>query len=168
MTEGQPVSSSPNPTAPVPYIRRSREYYEAQGFERAYRYAHFESVPFAALPKPLEDCTLGLITTASTYPRAPLEPRRVNSAPTTPPPVRLYTDDLSWDKETTHTDDVNTFCPVEHLQALVTEGVVGALTARFHCAPTEYSQRTTLQKDAPELHRRLVEDGADIALLVPL
>jgi len=162
------VSRNPNSTDPVPYIRRSREYYEAQGFEKAYQYAHFESAPFAALPKPLGECVLGLVTTASTYPRAPLEPRRVDSGPTSPPPTRLYTGDLSWDKKATHTDDVNTFCPVEHLQALAAEGVVGALAARFHCAPTEYSHRTTLEKDAPELHRRLLEDGADIALLVPL
>jgi len=161
-------AGGPNSTDPVPYMRRSREYYEAQGFERAYRYARFESVPFAALPKPLGRCTLGLITTASTYPRAPLEPRKVDSAPTSPPPARLYTGDLSWDKEATHTDDVNSFCPIEHLEALASEGVIGALASRFHCAPTEYSQRTTLEKDAPELHRRLREDGADIALLVPL
>lgn len=153
---------------PVPYMRRSREYYEAQGFEQVYRYAHFESTPFRELPKPLDQCTLGLVTTASTYPRAPLEPRRVDSGPTRPPPVKLYTDDLSWDKQATHTDDVNTFCPVEHLEALVAERIVGALAPRFHCAPTEYSQRTTLEKDAPELHRRLLEDEADIALLVPL
>jgi len=153
---------------PVPYMRRSREYYEAQGFDQHYRYAHFDTVPFTALPKPLSECTLGLITTASTYARAPLEPRKVDSGPTSPPPEKLYTSDLSWDKQSTHTDDVNTFCPVEHLQALVSEGVVGALTARFHCAPTEYSHRMTLEKDAPELHRRLLEDGADIALLVPL
>lgn len=168
MTANSSTGSSPNATDPVPYIRRSREYYEAQGFERAYRYTHFESAPFAALPKPLEKCTLGLVTTASTYPRAPLEPRRVDSGPTTPPPAKLYTADLSWDKEATHTDDVNTFCPIEHLQSLAVEGRIGALATRFHCAPTDYSQRTTLEKDAPELYRRLLEDGADIALLVPL
>ncbi|MGE0625680.1 MAG: hypothetical protein AB7I04_13035 [Pseudomonadales bacterium] len=153
---------------PVPYIRRSREYYEAQGFEQHYRYAHFETAPFTDLPKPLRECTLGLVTTASTYPRAPLEPRKVDSGPVDPPPETLYTADLSWDKQSTHTDDVNTFCPIEHLQELVARDVIGALTPRFHCAPTEYSQRTTLDKDAPELHRRLLEDGADIALLVPL
>jgi len=157
-----------DPIEPVPYMRRSREYYEAQGFERAYQYAHHETAPFTRLPKPLSDCTLGLVTTASTYSRAPLEPRKVDSGPTSPPPEKLYTADLSWDKQTTHTDDVNTFCPVVHLQALVQEGVIGALADRFHCAPTEYSQRATLEKDAPELHRRLLEDGADIALLVPL
>lgn len=153
---------------PVPYIRRSREYYEAQGFEQAYRYAQHTDAPFTALPKPLNECTLGLVTTAATYARASLEPRKIDSGSTLAPPERLYTDDLSWDKQATHTDDLNTFCPIEHLQALAAEGVIGALAPRFHCAATEYSQRTTLEQDAPEIHRRLLEDGADVALLVPL
>ncbi len=162
------MSTREKPAEPVSYIRRSREYYEAQGFERAYRYAHHAAAPFARLPKPLSECTLGLITTASTYPRASLEPRRVDSGPVTPPPERLFADDLSWDKRATHLDDINTYCPIEHLQALIAEGSIGALAPRFHCAPTEYSQSTTSEQDAPELHRRLVEDQADVALLVPL
>jgi hypothetical protein len=162
------MACNPDSTEPVAYMRRSREYYEAQGFETAYRYAHFESIPFKEPAKPLEDSVLGLVTTASIYRRASLEPRKVDSGVTRPPPARLYTDDLSWDKQATHTDDLNTFCPIEHLEALAADGVIGALAPRFHCAPTEYSRRTTLEKDAPELYRRLREDDADIALLVPL
>ena len=162
------MSTSRNPAEPVPYIRRSREYYEAQGFEHAYHYAHYEVAPFTELPKPLKECNVGLVTTASTYPRASLEPRKIDSGSTTPPPAKLYADDLSWDKQATHTDDLNTFCPIEHLQALAAEGVIGALAPHFHCAATEYSQRTTLEEDAPELHRRLLVDEVDIALLIPL
>ncbi len=54
------------------------------------------------------------------------------------------------------------------LRTLEQEGVLGRLAERFHCAPTEYSQRTTEQEDAPEILRRLRQDGADAALLVPL
>jgi len=54
----QPMSSKPDAAEPVPYIRRSHDYYEAQGFERRYRYAHFETAPFARLPKPLSESTL--------------------------------------------------------------------------------------------------------------
>ena len=153
---------------PVAYMARTRAYYEAQGFERPYLYAHHDEAPFAALPKPLAECTVGLVTTASVYPRQPLEPRRVESAPVDPAPSRLYTSDLSWDKGATHTDDVESFCPIAALSALAREGVIGALTPRFHCAPTEYSQRATREHDAPEILRRLEEDGCDVALLVPL
>ena len=154
--------------APVAYMDRTRAFYEAQGFERSYRWAHHEGAPWAALPKPLSRCTLGLVTTASRYPREELEPRKVDSGDMADPPARLFTDDLSWDKEATHTDDVNSFCPFAPLQALVDAGRLGALAPRFHCVPTEYSQRATIDHDAPEILRRLREDGADIALLVPL
>jgi hypothetical protein len=153
---------------PVPYMERSHLYYEAQGFEHAYQYAHFDNTPFTTPPKPLSDCTVGLVTTAATYPRASLEPRKIDSGNTQPPPTKLFADDLSWDKEATHLDDINSFLPVQHLQALVAQNILGAVAPRFHCAATEYSQRTTLEKDAPEILLRLREDKADVALLVPL
>lgn len=161
-------ASASDTAGAVPYMRRTHEYYEAQGFDRRYRYAHHDDAPFTPLPKPLAECTVSLITTASTYHRAPLEPRSVNSGDAFAPPERLFTDDLSWDKQATHTDDRESFCPVGHLQDLARAGVIGALGQRFHCAPTEYSQRMTIDKDAPELLGRVREDGADIALLVPL
>ena len=165
MSEANHSSAHPQP---VPYMERSRLYYEAQGFAHAYQYAHFADTPFTPLAKPLAECTLGLVTTASTYPRASLEPRKIDSGVTQPPPTQLYADDLSWDKEATHLEDINTFLPVKHLQELVDQGVIGNLAPRFHCAATEYSQSTTLNKDAPEILKRLREDQADIALLVPL
>ncbi len=152
---------------PVPYIDRSHNYYRAQGFSDVYRYAKHDSAPFAALSTPLADCTLGVVTTASTYPRASLEPRKVDSG-RLEEGVTLYADDLSWDKAATHLDDLNSFFPVASLRELVAEGVIGALTEHFQCLPTEYSHKATLEHDAPEIHRRLVADGADIALLVPL
>ena len=45
---------------------------------------------------------------------------------------------------------------------------IGSVAARCHGVPTEYSQRRTIERDAPEVLRRLREDGADIAMLVPL
>lgn len=162
------MSTSEKPAEPVPYMRRSRAYYEAQGFERAYRYAHHDAAPFAPLPRPLSECTVGLVTTASTYPRASLEPRRVVSSPTRRAPDKLFADDLSWDKQATHLDDLNSYFPIDHLQTEAAAGFIGTLAQRFHCAPTEYSQRATSEKDAPELHRRLLQDEADVALLIPL
>ena len=53
--------------SPVPYMDRSRRYYEVQGFDKPYVWAHFEEVPFTPLAKPLADSTLALLTTASLY-----------------------------------------------------------------------------------------------------
>ncbi len=153
---------------PVAYMERTRRYYAAQGFDEAYAWAHFDDAPFAPLAKPLADCTLALVTTAARYDREESDPRYVDSGALTPPPKRLYADDLSWDKNATHLDDRGSYLPIEALRELVAEGRLGALAPRFHCAPTEYSQRRTRQADAPEVLKRCREDGADIALLVPL
>ena len=153
---------------PVPYMARSHAYYAAQGFDQAYRYAHHEDAPFAPLLKPLAECTVGVITTASTHYRASLEPREVNSGDVDPGPQRLYADDLSWDKEATHLEDLHSYFPLALLNIHVAKGTIGGVAPRFHCAPTEYSHRSTIEHDAPEIHMRLVEDGADVALLVPL
>lgn len=153
---------------PVPYMERSRLYYEAQGFERPYVWANFEDVPFAPLSKPLAESTLALITTASLYDRAASDPRAVASGATAEPPRRLFANDLSWDKKATHLDDLNSYFPIDHVRELVARGRIGRLAERFHCVPTEYSHRRTMASDAPEILKRCRHDSADVALLVPL
>jgi D-proline reductase (dithiol) PrdB len=164
------ISTMTNQSAPqcVPYMERSRLYYEAQGFDTPYVWAHFDEVPFAPLAKPLSECTLALFTTSSLYDRTPEDPREVLSGDTADPPQRLYANDLAWDKRATHLNDLNSYFPIDHLQALLAEGRIGQLAKRFHCVPTEYSQRRTMTIDAPELLKRCREDEVDVALLVPL
>ena len=160
--------SSPMSGHPVPYMARTRRYYEAQGFERSYVWAHFETVPFTPLAKPLAESTLAVVSTSALYDREATDPRYVASASMREPPQRLYANDLAWAKNATHMDDRGSYLPLAPLTAMVNEGRLGALSERFHCAPTEYSQRRTQEGDAPEILQRLREDGADIALLVPL
>jgi hypothetical protein len=158
----------------VSYIDRTREYYRAQGYDRPYRWARFREVPFARLAKPLAECRATLVTTASPFLGQQARDgvlrggKQVWSGPTSEPPERLYTDDLSWDKEATHTDDVESFLPLRQLAAYAEAGRIGSVAARFHGVPTDYSQRRTREQDAPELLRRCREDGVDVALLVPL
>lgn len=156
------------PAAPVPYMERTRLYYEAQGFERAYVWAAFEEVPFAPLRKSLSESTVTLLTTSSLYDRKPTDAREVASGRLAKPPERLFGNDLSWHKQATHLEDLNSFFPVDHLSDLVATGRLGRLAERFHCLPTSYSHRETTEVDAPEVLRRLREDEVDLALLVPL
>ena len=149
-------------------MERTRRYYEAQGFAKPYAWARFEDVPFAPLPKPLAGATLALVTTGALYDRQESEPRFVASASTAHPPERLFAGDLAWHRQATHMEDRSAYLPIEALEDLVAEGRLGGLAQRFHCAPTEYSQRRTCEFDAPELLKRCRQDGADIALLVPL
>jgi D-proline reductase (dithiol) PrdB len=158
----------------VSYIDRTREFYLAQDYTNPYQWAHFDDAPFARLSRPLSECRVTLITTASpvreesTSEGGLVMSKQVSSGPTDSPPARLFTDDLAWDKEATHTDDLDSFFPIHRLQELVDAGRIGGLAARFHGVPTEYSQRRTIERDAPEILRRCREDGVEAALLVPL
>jgi hypothetical protein len=156
------------------YIDRTREYYQAQGYENAYVWARHTDAPFAPLAKPLAESRLALITTASPWREdAPVDGvlrggKQVWSGSTATPPERLYTDDLAWDKQATHTRDVESFLPIRRLRELAEAGRIGSLAPRFHGVPTDYSQRRTIEQDAPEILARCREDAVDVALLVPL
>ncbi len=166
--------------APVPYMARTQAYYAAQGYPKSYAWAQHDEVPFSLPSRRLTESRLTLVTTAS-----PIAERRAGdgvsaSAETLlvkkalfhgqvdEPPTALFTGDLSWDKETTHTEDLGSYFPLELLKQLVREGVIGSLTPSYHCVPTEYSQRQTVAEDAPAIRDKALAEGADIALLVPL
>ena len=73
--------------------------------------------------------------------------KEVWSGETAVTPERLYTDDLAWDKQTTHTDDVDSFLPLTHVRAAAVAGRIGSVTSRYHGVPTDYSQRSSSRSD---------------------
>ena len=155
------------------YIDRSREYYSAQGYSKPYAWAHHDDVPFTSLRKPLSECRVGLVTTAS---RTPVEgaigvgsfKRELYAAPVDPPPTRLFTSDLFWDKEATHTDDVDSFMPINRLAEYAAAGRIGSVSPRFYGVPTDYSQGRTTERSAPQILEWCREDGLDAVLLTAL
>jgi Glycine/sarcosine/betaine reductase selenoprotein B (GRDB) len=155
---------------PVPYMERTRLYYRALGYDNDYVWARHEDVPFARPSKPLRAMKIALITTAGPPDLSNRDARNrkhVWSGNVMDPPATFDTD-LAWDKESTHTDDRETFLPITAMQRLVGEGVVGALAPRFHGVPTDYSQPKTNEQDAPDILRRLREDEVDAAILTAL
>ena len=157
----------------VSYIDRSREYYAAHGYEKPYSWACHDSVPFASQKKPLAQSRIGLITTAShidllASDEAFAKGRAPYAAPADPPPERLYTEHLFWDRDATHTDDVESFLPLKRLAEFAGAGRIGSVSKRFYGVPTEYSQGRTRTKDAPQVLEWLQEDGVDAALLSAL
>ena len=154
----------------VSYIDKSREYYLARGYGNPYRWAHFADGPFTPLARPLAQGVVTLITTAHEIPSdgEAQAADTVYSAPSDDPPARLSTEGRFWDRQATHTDDLDSYFPVHRLQELARAGRIGSLASRLHGVPTEYSQRLTCERDAPELLRRCREDHADAAILVPL
>jgi hypothetical protein len=155
---------------PVPYMERTRRFYRALGYDNDYVWAHFDEVPFARLAKPLTETRIGLVTTAGPPDLSNRDTKRrkqVWSGAVAAPPATFDTD-LAWDKEATHTDDRETFLPIEAARALVAVGRIRGLAARFHGAPTDYSHSKTLEHDAPQILAGLREDGADAAVLTAL
>ena len=162
---------------PIPYRQRTRAYYQALGFA-PYRWAHYTDVPFTSLTRPLAQARVALITTAAPYQpgvgdqgpgaryNAAAKFYKVYSDSTeTIPDLRIS--HVGYDRTHTTAEDPRTWLPLTRLQEAVKAGRIGALTPRFHGAPTNRSQRITLETDAPELLRRCREDGADVAVLVP-
>jgi hypothetical protein len=163
---------------PIPYMQRTRDYYLKLGYANPYRWAHFDEVPFAPLTKPLAEARLALITTAAPYQpgvgdqgpgaayNAAAKFYEVYSDSTAAMPD-LRISHVGYDRKHTTGEDPNAFFPLVQLQEAVKAGRLGAVTPRFHGAPTNRSHRVTLETDAPELLRRCREDGADVALLAP-
>jgi D-proline reductase (dithiol) PrdB len=169
---------APDLDAPIPYMQRTRDYYLALGYGNPYRWAHYVEVPFAPLGKPLAECRLGLVTTASRY-----QPGKGDQGPGAPYNAaakfyQVYSGDtaaihdlrishVAYDRDHTTAADCNTWFPLPALRRAVTAGRINELTKRFHGLPTNRSQRTTLDQDCPELLTRVREDAADAVILVP-
>jgi glycine/sarcosine/betaine reductase selenoprotein B len=172
------MTFAPDHDVPIPYMERTRAYYLRLGYDNAYRWAHFAEVPFTPLSRPLAQARLALITTA-----APYQPGVGDQGPgakynaaakfydvyseSTDSVPDLRISHVGYDRTHTTAEDPNTWVPLARLHAVVKAGRLGGLTPRFHGAPTNRSQRVTLEKDAPELLRRCREDATDAALLVP-
>jgi hypothetical protein len=157
----------------VSYIDKSRTYYQAQGYEQPYTWACHESVPFTLPAKPLSQCRVGLATTASWVDMGEsveslMKERDCYAVPCDPAPERLFTDHLFWDKEATHTDDVESFLPLKRLSEYARQGRIGSVSPRFYGVPTDYSQGRTIKKHAPRILEWAREDGVDAIVLSAL
>lgn len=157
----------------VSYIDKSRECYAAHGYTRPYLWASHAEAPFTALAKPLCESRVGLVTTVY-FPRG-VEPDGIPPSPPKMPYAAgiehaarcTYNADLAWAKDETHTDDLDTYLPVNRVEAAVGSGRLGSQSPRFYGVPTDYSQRRT-REDATDIARWMTEDQVDVALLVPL
>jgi hypothetical protein len=152
----------------VAYMERSRLFYEAQGYDKPYVWAHYDEVPFSPLRKPLQECVATIVTTGMPDDSFTRELRSLQKGEMKQIPTSLYTDELAWDMDATHTDDLDSYFPIRRLTELVREGRLGRLAEHYYCVPTSYSKRQTRECDAPEILNSCIEESVDIALLVGL
>jgi D-proline reductase (dithiol) PrdB len=163
---------------PIPYMARTREYYQAIGYTVPYRWAHYVEAPFQPLRQPLNRSSVAIITTA-----APFDPAKGDQGPGAKynGGAKFYsvydgdsskTHDLrishiAYDRVHTFADDSGTWFPLPQLQRLAREGRIGEVAPRFFGAPTNRSHRVTIETDAPEILARCQADQVDAAVLVP-
>ena len=67
MTDDADLGFAPAHDAPIPYLQRTRTYYQALGYGTPYAWAHYADVPFTPLTAPLARARIALITTAAPY-----------------------------------------------------------------------------------------------------
>jgi hypothetical protein len=161
---------------PIPYLDRIRTYYETLGYGKPYRWAQYRDVPFSALDKPLAQCRVALVTTASPY-----QPDKGDQGPGAPYNsaakfYRVYTESthgdpdvrishVGIDRKHTTAVDKNTWLPLQALKKSADEGRIGEVSPRLYGAPTNRSQRTTIDQDCVDILRSIREDQADVAVL---
>jgi D-proline reductase (dithiol) PrdB len=156
----------------VRYIDKTREYYRAEGYDKPYNWAHFDTIPFTPLPKPLAACRVGLITTSEMAIRGAAQPvpdddplRNPYWLPSDTPIGALYSLKVAYDRYATTLDDVDSYLPLTRLRECVADGRIAGLAPRFQTAFSQYSQRKTLTVDAPMILEWLREDRVDVAVL---
>jgi D-proline reductase (dithiol) PrdB len=169
---------APDEDAPIPYMARTREYYAAIGYPTPYRWAHYVNVPFQPLKKPLDRSRIALVTTA-----APYDPAKGDQGPgakynggakfytvydgDTSKPHDLRISHIAYDRLHTSATDSGTWFPLPQLRRLERERRIGQIAPRFFGAPTNRSQRVTVETDAPQILARCRADNVDAAVLVP-
>ncbi|WP_108880975.1 glycine/sarcosine/betaine reductase selenoprotein B family protein [Anderseniella sp. Alg231-50] len=162
---------------PLAYMQRTREWYLALGYGNPYKWAHNEDVPFSGLGRPIAKSRVALVTTA-----ALLKPGAGDqgpgaayngaakfhdmwSHPVSPvPDVRIS--HIAYDRNHTTAEDPRTWFPLEALKQAGLSGRIGSLTTHVYGFPTNRSQRTNIDKDAPALLEALADEGTQAAILV--
>jgi D-proline reductase (dithiol) PrdB len=164
--------------APIPYMARTRAYYQAIGYATPYRWAHYVAAPFQPLRKPLKESRIAIVTTA-----APFDPAKGDQGPgakynggakfyvvydgDTSKAHDLRISHIAYDRVHTSAEDSGTWFPLPQLITLAREGRIGSVAPRFFGAPTNRSQRVTIEQDAPEILALCRADDVDAVVLVP-
>ena len=178
MTKNSELLFAPELDQPVRYIERTRNYYLGLGYDNPYVWAHFIDVPFTPIAKPLNQSTLGLITTAVPYdpangPQGPGAPYNAKAKFYQPykkmveSEVDLRIAHVGIDRKNANMADSDCWFPLAAAKRALTSGRIQALSPHFYGLPTNRSQRHTLEIDAPIILEMLRTDKVDVAILIP-
>jgi len=136
-----------------------------------------EGVPWTPVTRPLGESAVAMVTTAGVHLRG--QPPFDMEDPDGDPTFRELPSDADRGEYVIthdyydHSDadrDINVVFPIDRLNELAAEGVIGGL------APMNYGLmghidgphiKTLMEETAPEIARRLADEGADVVLLTP-
>jgi len=147
-------------------------------FVRAYRWRRIDPVPWTPLAKPLAECRLALVSSAALV--LPGQPPFDDSVRGSDPSFREIPADADVRTLTeTHRSrsfdhsgvarDPNLAFPLDRVRELAAAGRIGEVNRRHLSFMGSITAPGRLRRDtAPAAARLLVEDGVDVALLVPV
>ena len=163
---------------PIAYRQRVRRYYQALGYDTPYRWLRYKNVPFARLSKPLNECSVAIVTTAAPYngeygdqsPGAAYNGAAkffsvYEASTSTTPDLRIS--HIAYDRVHTSAADMATWFPLAALNHFAAEGYISKVSDHFYGLPTNRSHRVTTQVDCPELVKRVSRSEVDAVVLVP-
>lgn len=159
---------------PVQYIERTRATYDKLGYP-PYRWFHADSPPaFTKVSKPLADSRLGMISTAGTYIQGQVayyyqDDTGIRTIGNDTPVGKIRFSHITENYLAEARKDPGTVFPLESLQVLQSEGVIGELAENYYaCMGGIYSQNRVRQELIPNLQAVIQEQALDLLLLVPL
>lgn len=152
------------------------EHQYAQAF-RDYPWPAFAETPWTPVTKPLHASRVAVVTTAGLYRRGVDRPFN-GATPDGDTSYRALPADVDAKRlAIAHQHfnhglaeaDLNTVFPLERLQELTREGLVGAL-ASTHYSTMGYALRAAdlAEETAPAIALRMAGEGVDVALIVPV
>ena len=172
------TSMADDKDAPIAYLQRTRDYYLGLGYDNPYEWACFDKVPFTKLAKPVSEARIAVIVTA-----APYQPDKGDQGPGAPyngaakffsvyqlpiqPEPDLRISHIAIDRAHTSAADSRTFLPLAAMLRAHKKGKIGEVASSLYGFPTNRSQRTNIEIDAPELVKRLQRDDIDAIIAVP-
>jgi D-proline reductase (dithiol) PrdB len=147
-------------------------------FLKTYHWRAIKQVPWAPLTKPLSECRLALVSSAGLV--APGQEPFNEAVRGGDPSYRMIAEDIdlktlidthrseSYDHSAVH-QDPNLALPLDRARELVDAGRIGSLNDRHLSFMGSITAPGRLLRDhLPEAVSLMVEDGVDVALLVPV
>jgi D-proline reductase (dithiol) PrdB len=148
-----------------------------EAWARTHRFVESQAVPWARLRTPLDRTTIALVTTAGVHLRSqrPFDMEDPDGDPTfREVPVDAPRASVAiTHKYYDHTDadrDINVVLPIDRLRELRDEGMIGAVAPTCYTFMGHIDGRhldTLVRVTAPEVAKRLRDDGAGAVVLTP-